>query len=175
MIVQTGGDAMAAAREGDPCPKCGTKLSSVLCAPCYGTGRSGKRACKNCGGSGVKIGCPNFRAHKLWPLIRKRVVPQSSAERAKPAWWSRRTTIFWTSASTRFVAKSDLPPLSATICTRPKSLTYPWGLRTNSASTGSQGRASARFNAVSGLPRRSRLHQRGRSSTRKRGSEFAAI
>jgi hypothetical protein len=80
---------MAAAREGDPCPKCGTKLSSVLCAPCYGTGRSGKRACKNCGGSGVKIGCPNFRAHRLWPLIRKRVVPQSSAERAKPAWWSR--------------------------------------------------------------------------------------
>ena len=80
---------MAAAREGDPCAKCGTKLSSVLCAPCYGTGRSGKRACKNCGGSGVKIGCPNFRAHRLWPLIRKRVVPQSSAERAKPAWWSR--------------------------------------------------------------------------------------
>src|SRR3954447_8070802 len=88
LLGEDRGNSMAAAREGDPCPKCGTKLSSVLCAPCYGTGRSGKRACKNCGGSGVKIGCPNFRAHRLWPFIRKRVVPQSSAERAKAAWWS---------------------------------------------------------------------------------------
>ena len=46
--------------------------------------RIGEALLQNCGGSGVKIGCPNFRAHRLWPLIRKRVVPQCSAERAKP-------------------------------------------------------------------------------------------
>src|SRR3954469_18419727 len=72
--------AMAVGRVGDPCPNCGTKLSSVLCARCYGTGKTGKRACKICGGSGVKIGCPNFRAHRLWPLIRKRVASRWSSE-----------------------------------------------------------------------------------------------
>jgi hypothetical protein len=55
------------AKEGDPCPKCDSKLRSVLCAPCYGTGKSGKRICKACGGTGQTIGCPNFRSHKWWP------------------------------------------------------------------------------------------------------------
>jgi hypothetical protein len=84
---------MAVAREGDPCPNCGTKLSSVLCVRCYGTGKTGQRACKTCGGSGVKIGCPNFRAHRLWPLIRKRVVSRWSAEATKPALWSGNDSI----------------------------------------------------------------------------------
>ena len=55
------------AREGDPCRKCGTELRSILCARCYGTGKSGKRDCKGCSGKGVIIGCPNFRSHRIWP------------------------------------------------------------------------------------------------------------
>jgi len=56
-----------AAREGDPCPKCDTRLRRVLCARCYGTGKSGSRDCKACDGVGTTIACPNFRSHRLWP------------------------------------------------------------------------------------------------------------
>jgi hypothetical protein len=75
------------AKEGDLCPKCGTKMRCVLCAPCYGTGKARGRACKLCGGSGVAVSCLNFRAHTLWPRIRKSTVPPSS-EAAKAAWWN---------------------------------------------------------------------------------------
>jgi hypothetical protein len=55
-----------AAREGDPCPMCGTKLRSMQCGACHGTGTSElfiKRDCKNCGGTGKPMGCPNFFSH----------------------------------------------------------------------------------------------------------------
>jgi hypothetical protein len=79
--------SQSAAREGDPCRKCGTKMRSLLCVPCYGTGKSRGRACKSCGGSGVMIGCPNFRAHTLWPWARRANV-SSSSEVAKRGWWN---------------------------------------------------------------------------------------
>jgi hypothetical protein len=53
-------------KEGDACPKCGGKLRLVLCAICYGTGKSGKRICKTCEGSGIRASCPNFRSHRMW-------------------------------------------------------------------------------------------------------------
>jgi hypothetical protein len=55
------------AKDGDPCPKCGTQLRMILCARCFGTGKSGRHSCKACGGSGVTTGCPNFRSHRIWP------------------------------------------------------------------------------------------------------------
>jgi hypothetical protein len=50
--------------EGDRCPKCSSELRVLWCAPCFGTGRSGKGNCKACGGKGTRIGCPNFRSHR---------------------------------------------------------------------------------------------------------------
>jgi hypothetical protein len=77
------------AREGDPCPKCGTALRVVLCGPCYGTGRSGKRCCKTCGGTGVAMACPNFRSHRLWPGTQKPLVQLlPSGGGSKMAWWN---------------------------------------------------------------------------------------
>jgi hypothetical protein len=55
------------ANAAEPCPKCGTQLRSVLCTRCFGTGKSGKRDCKTCSGTGTTIGCPSFRSHRLWP------------------------------------------------------------------------------------------------------------
>ena len=64
---QLGESAMRnTAKEGNACPKCGTQLRSVLCARCYGTGKSGERDCKHCGGTGTMIGCPNFRERALF-------------------------------------------------------------------------------------------------------------
>ena len=58
--------AYNAAREGDPCPMCGTALRSDLCGSCRGRGKSGllfKRDCRHCSGTGKAIGCPNFFSH----------------------------------------------------------------------------------------------------------------
>ena len=49
----------------------------------------GKARLQNLRWIGREDRMPEFPRPRLWPLIRKRVVPQSSAERAKPAWWSR--------------------------------------------------------------------------------------
>jgi len=67
-----------AMKEGDRCPKCATLLRTVLCTRCYGTGKSGSRNCKNCGGSGISMGCPNFRSHRIWPWLRKGHVPPAA-------------------------------------------------------------------------------------------------
>jgi hypothetical protein len=67
-----------APREGDSCRKCGAELRSILCARCYGTGKSGKRDCKACCGTGVTIGCPNFRSHRIWPWNAKARFPSAA-------------------------------------------------------------------------------------------------
>jgi RNA polymerase subunit RPABC4/transcription elongation factor Spt4 len=63
------------AQEGEPCPRCGSELHAILCASCYGTGKSGSRACKACQGTGMTIGCPNFRSHRIWPWNGK-IIPR---------------------------------------------------------------------------------------------------
>jgi hypothetical protein len=54
-------------KEGDPCPKCGTQLRMILCARCFGSGRSGQHSCKACDGKGTATSCPNVRSHRIWP------------------------------------------------------------------------------------------------------------
>ena len=65
-------------KEGDACPKCGTRLRSILCGRCYGTGKVNGRACKNCAGTGTTVGCPNFRSHRLWPWRTKAAAPPAA-------------------------------------------------------------------------------------------------
>jgi hypothetical protein len=51
------------AKEGDLCPMCDTRLRSMRCASCRGTGRWFLFKCSVCGGTGKMRGCPNFFAH----------------------------------------------------------------------------------------------------------------
>jgi hypothetical protein len=66
------------AKEGDSCPKCETQLRTILCARCYGSGKLGERHCKSCGGTGITIGCPNFRSHRMWPWHTKAHLPPAA-------------------------------------------------------------------------------------------------
>ena len=54
------------------CPKCGLELRVSWCSQCFGTGSSGKRKCKACGGKGITTSCPNVRSHmpKLFQVWR---------------------------------------------------------------------------------------------------------
>jgi len=51
------------ANEGDLCPMCDTRLRTMRCAPCGGTGRWLLFKCSVCGGTGKMRGCPHFFAH----------------------------------------------------------------------------------------------------------------
>jgi hypothetical protein len=48
------------AKEGDLCPMCDTRLRSMRCLPCDGTGRWFLFKCGVCGGTGVMYGCPHY-------------------------------------------------------------------------------------------------------------------
>jgi hypothetical protein len=64
-------------KEG-PCPKCGTQLRLILCARCYGTGKSGERECRSCGGTGITTECPNVGSHRLWSWPAKVRFPRAA-------------------------------------------------------------------------------------------------
>jgi hypothetical protein len=53
----------SAGNEGDRCPMCDTRLHSVHCEPCGGTGRWLLFRCTVCAGTGKMKACPNFFSH----------------------------------------------------------------------------------------------------------------
>jgi hypothetical protein len=67
------------AQHSNLCPKCGWELHASWCARCFGTGRSGRRECKACGGTGRTIACPNAGAHKpyLFGWLFSKLGPQA--------------------------------------------------------------------------------------------------
>ena len=72
------------AGESDRCPKCDAELRLVLCASCFGTGRSNNRSCKTCGGARTTRACPNLRSHKLWSWMHRSVLWPSPNNGRKP-------------------------------------------------------------------------------------------